>query len=737
MSTPADTPRSLADQLRAWSTAELTALLELRPDLAVPAPADSAQLAARAATRTSVLRALDRLDRLQLTVLEAVASAGPLDVPELAEVVHASDVETPLAELLRRLLVWHDGRGLRALTSVVEAVGVPAGPDRDRVPALLAELDEPARAMLDHLDETGATGRMESVPVRVTTDTARTPAEQLLARRLLVPRDAHHVTVPWSVRLALRGGRSTREPVDVVPEAATSAHDPVLVDRAAAGAAYEVVRRVEVLLDHWGTAPPGALRAGGLGVRDLKAAAALLHVDEAEAALVVETAAAAGLLAIGTTEEAETAWLPTDRFDAWLSRDPATRWVELARAWLDTPRDAAAVGGSSGSGKRLNALADGLERSWLPGLRREVLDQLGALPAGAGLAAGTGLASLLDRLRWLRPRRPAGRERAVEAVLGQAAQLGLTARDALAGPARALLAGDDPAPVLADLLPAPVDHVLLQADLTAVAPGPLETELARRLALLADVESRGGATVYRFGQSSVRRAFDAGWSAAEVHEFVAGASRTPVPQSLTYLVDDVARRFGVLRVGQAESFLRSDDETALTELLHDPRAASLRLRRIAPTVVVSDVPVGTLLPRLRDLGLAPVVEAADGTVHVARPDVQRARVPRTRPPGAVRAAVRTAAVVAAVRAGDRAGASRPSSASVSAPADVVALLRTAAEAGDRVLIGYVGSDGTVAERLVLPRRVEGGRLTAYDERADDDRDFALHRITAAAVSLQL
>jgi predicted DNA-binding transcriptional regulator YafY len=74
---------------------------------------------------------------------------------------------------------------------------------------------------------------------------------------------------------------------------------------------------------------------------------------------------------------------------------------------------------------------------------------------------------------------------------------------------------------------------------------------------------------------------------------------------------------------------------------------------------------------------------------------------------------------------------------VSAPADVVALLRTAAEAGDRVLIGYVGSDGTVAERLVLPRRVEGGRLTAYDERADDDRDFALHRITAAAVSLQL
>ena len=188
------------------------------------------------------------------------------------------------------------------------------------------------------------------------------------------------------------------------------------------------------------------------------------------------------------------------------------------------------------------------------------------------------------------------------------------------------------ADALEPLLPAPVDHILLQADLTAIAPGPLEQELARKLALVADVESRGGATVYRFAASSVRRAFDAGWSAAEVHDFVAATSRTPVPQSLSYLVDDVSRRFGTLRAGHAESFLRSDDETALTELVHAPGAESLRLRRIAPTVVVSDVPLGTLLPRIRELGLAPVVEAVDGTVRVARPDVFRARSARRRTP---------------------------------------------------------------------------------------------------------
>src|SRR5204863_8836037 len=170
------------------------------------------------------------------------------------------------------------------------------------------------------------------------------------------------------------------------------------------------------------------------------------------------------------------------------------------------------------------------------------------------------------------------------------------------------------------------------------------------LSLVADVESRGGATVYRFAASSVRRAFDAGWSAAEVHDFVSSTSRTPVPQSLTYLVDDVSRRFGTLRAGHAESFLRSDDETALTELVHAPGAESLRLRRIAPTVVVSDVPLGTLLPRIRELGLAPVVEGPDGTVRVARPDVFRARSPRRRTPvTGVRPRPDVAAVVSAIR----------------------------------------------------------------------------------------
>jgi hypothetical protein len=367
------------------------------------------------------------------------------------------------------------------------------------------------------------------------------------------------------------------------------------------------------------------------------------------------------------------------------------------------------------------------------------LEALASIPPGEVLAAGTGPPSVLARVEWHRPRRPATRSEMVGWALEEAASLGLTGLGGFSGAGRALLSGDGPAAAaaLAPWLPEPVEHVLLQADLTAVAPGPLTTDLARRLHLVAEVESRGGATVYRFTPGSVRRAFDAGWTAEELHGFLASVSRTPVPQPLTYLVDDTARTFGTLRVGHAEAFLRSDDEAALTALLHNPKAASLELRRLAPTVLVSSLPVDLLLPQLRELGAASVVESADGSVHVARPDLLRTRTPRShRSPGLGPAraeahrAAQVAAVVTAVRAGDRAAAARPAASTTRAtPADALALLREAVEARRTVWIGYVDAHGTATERIVDPTAVDGGQLHAYDHRSEDHLTFAVHRIT--------
>ena len=119
--------------------------------------------------------------------------------------------------------------------------------------------------------------------------------------------------------------------------------------------------------------------------------------------------------------------------------------------------------------------------------------------------------------------------------------MGFVALDALSTPGRTLLADPErAAAALRAALPDPIGHVLLQADLTAVAPGPLEPELERELGLVGEVESAGGATVYRFTEATIRRALDAGRTAAELHQLFA----TPVGDAGAPGADLPGRRRG-------------------------------------------------------------------------------------------------------------------------------------------------------------------------------------------------
>jgi hypothetical protein len=310
-------------------------------------------------------------------------------------------------------------------------------------------------------------------------------------------------------------------------------------------------------------------------------------------------------------------------------------------------------------------------------------------------------------------------------------------------PAEQAEAADLAARVLTPLLPAPLDHVLLQADLTAVAPGPLMRPLAETLDVLAEVESKGGATVYRFTPGSVRRALDSGRTAADLHAFLTAHSRTPVPQPLAYLIDDVARRHGVLRVGASSSYVRCDDEKVLEEILADPRSPGLGLRRLAPTVLAARTDPSTLLEGLRSMGFAPAAESPEGDVLIARAAAHRTpprALPEPVPEGpptpdgpALSAAVR------AIRAGDDA-----STAPLRAPdtpegdlprtsaADTLATLQMAVMTGTRVLVGHLNAEGIATQRVLTPLSVEGGFVTAHDHTAAGVRTYPLHRITGVA-----
>ncbi|WP_051838973.1 helicase-associated domain-containing protein [Streptomyces sp. NRRL F-5126] len=299
---------------------------------------------------------------------------------------------------------------------------------------------------------------------------------------------------------------------------------------------------------------------------------------------------------------------------------------------------------------------------------------------------------------------------------------------------------------LAPLLPEPLDHVLLQADLTAVAPGPLLRPLAALLSVAADIESRGGATVYRFTPGSVRRALDAGQSASDLHAFLKNHSRTPVPQPLTYLIDDVARRHGHLRVGAASAYVRSDDDAVLDEILADRRSANLRLRRLAPTVLAAQADPATLLDGLRTMGFAPAAESAEGDVLITRAHAHRTparTAPAPVPDGpAAPAPALLGAAVRAIRAGDLAATveRKPlprDPAGTGAPprttaSETLATMQAAVLTGSTLWIGYVNAEGAASQRVIAPVRVEGGFVTAYDHTADEVRTYPLHRVTGVA-----
>ena len=756
---PPAAPRSLADDLRARDDDELQALLRGRPDLVHPVPADLTGLAVRATTGPATARALDRLDLWTLQVTEVLAAlpdpASRADVAAALPHVAPVAVDVALQRLRDLALTWGSAHEIHLVRGAREAFGPwPCGlaahdPADDGIADLevvLAEAPDAARDVLTRLAWGPPMGKVSGADRVVTPDSARTPIDWLLAHGLLEAHDGATVVLPRSVALGLRENRFLADPQPDPPRidaAARTGRDPSLVDRTAGQHAFVAVRMVEDLLEGWSLAPPAELRSGGLSVRDLTATARSLDVDEATAALVVEVARAAGLLA--SDDEVAPVWLPTPAYDLWAARDIADRWLLLATTWLTSPRVPALVGSRDDKSARLNALTPEIDRLPAPDIRRLVLDVVAGLPPGVASQADE-VRSVLDHRR---PRRATAlRELLVAATLREAEFLGVLGLGALSAPGRALLA-DDPvaaAAAVAPLLPSPLDHVLLQADLTAVAPGPLETGLSRELALMADIESTGAATVYRFTEASVRRALDAGRTASDVLSFLTERSTTPVPQPLSYLVDDVARRHGGIRVGMASAYVRCDDDATLAAIMAERKAAGMRPFRLAPTVIAVHVPVDEALDVLRSLGYAPMAESPDGVVVVRRPDARRPP-PRPRPPKVSAEppppdALLLAAAVKALRAGDRVsgtprrdgagGPARLGRVPVSTTADTMAALRAALADERSLWVGYADSDGRATERVVDPVSIDRGFLTAYDHRYEEVRTFSLSRITGVA-----
>jgi hypothetical protein len=795
---------TFSEHLRGRTDDELVALLLRRPDLASPSPSTLSSLAARATSRSSLERALGGVDAVVLQVVEAVVAlhdaAGRVTAERVAQGLGVrSDtdralVDHAIASACELLLVRPDGPGdperasgpgLLAAPGLAELLGPypaglqPAGTGAGSPVTLVDALvgaPPGARQVLDALAWGPPVGMLPA---------PRTPARDavqwLVEQGLLVPGDARHVLLPREVALALRAGRTHAE-LRRPPALPDDARHPLeLVAAESAMAAQRTVRLVATLVRTWEIEPAPVLRTGGLGVRELRRLAGELDVDDADAALVVELAGAAGLVA--DDREESPSFAPTLEVDAWLAAELSVRWAQLARAWLTTTRTPWMVGSRDDRGTVRAALDPELSRPWAPRLRGSVLGVLADAAPGVALTAP----QVADLLAWRTPRAlpPAA---ALTATLREAGFLGVLAAGALSPAGRALLSRtgdravtDQVAEALRSGLADAVDEILLQGDLTGVVPGRPSPDLEALIERAARVESRGGALTVRFTPESVRGALDAGTTSDELLAELDAHARGAVPQPLEYLVRDAARRHGRLRAGAASSYVRAEDPALLAGLVEDPRLASLRLVRLAPTVLAAQVPTRELLVALRERGLAPVAEGPDGQIvhaervirRVARrtrrgpvvtpddashtsaaraariaalvPELRRAELaqqtdretqhtgPTSTPPISAHPHPATAPTVVAglpAASAPRAGAARPEG--TADPVTALGLLREAVEDHADVWLELVDGHGAQQRRRVRPLRLEAGRLRALDPARDSELTVAVHRIASVA-----
>ncbi len=710
---------SFTEELRNRSDDEIKNLFTLRPDLISPVPSDLAALATRANSAPSLIRAKDSLDKFRLDILTAICTLEePIADAQIIDVT-SEEAKEAVTRLWEIALLYKDGERYRIPTNVRTLVGEnPAGLGAKSSKVVdFTSLDSAPKGAVETLHRL-----VWGPPKGQVADVKKAPAaiKWLLENNFLTPFDSQTVILPREVAMKLRGGKVFKSLQPTQPLLEGRSRTQKAANLAAIANISTFVRWAEELGHNWSDEPPTALRSGGLGVRDLKRTAEHLGISEQCAAFVAELLYIGGLIVIDTDDQI----LPTNAFDLWLTRSVEEQWIALTSLWLETSRVSGLIG--KGDSKNIAALGPELDRGGTSNLKKVILKVLESHPEVDPL-----LDSMTATVAWLIPSR-ANRDY-IEWILREAEWLGITGQGAISSFGAALLKSEELGVEAA--LPKPVDHILIQADNSAVAPGPLTLELANAIGTIADIESRGGASVYRFSESSIRRGLDHGQTGDQIKDFLKKISKTSMPQPLEYLIADVAKRHGRLRVGSTNSYLRCEDEGLVQEILHDKRIDHLRMRKLAPQVLVCDVEGSELIRTLRDAGYLPAAENATG-VLVTAPSVRRAKA-RPKPPRVVAelntpTEVIVASALRALRAGERATSHKPRDVPRTTANETVDLLHQYIQERASLTIGYADANGGVSNRLIDPLSISLGTLVARDHATGEITHFRIPRITGVS-----
>ena len=451
------------------------------------------------------------------------------------------------------------------------------------------------------------------------------------------------------------------------------------IDRDASLAIFDVIQALTELIFELEQRYIREVGKRGVGLPDVKRLAAHLSKSNEYAKQVFELAQFANLAEIEGSR-----WQLGQRAENWISWSDRERWSHLAETWLSLLGDEAA--------RELLAIlpAESFERRLAEVYPFADSTATNRIKKVAEIANLIGLIANSQATSWL-------------GLLSTSLQT--ASERAIAG------------------LPSAAERVIIQADLTLIAPSPLPTELEISLRRFADTEQIGMASSYRLSALSVSHGLETGLAIDEIRALLLRLSAKELPQPVDYLLKEAESRFARLKVyaikSGAHSQIVSTDKILLAEIHNDQRLKPFALHFDEAGSLHSRFEAELVYFALREANFVAVRVDENGEVLSPQKLSSKNKLSEQR-----QSVVED---ITRMREADTQGTSDPDD------DDLLRQIQLAIKYKAKMVIVLKTSNGEQVEYLVEPVGVANGRLRAKDRKADLERTLPLSSVVSISI----
>lgn len=451
------------------------------------------------------------------------------------------------------------------------------------------------------------------------------------------------------------------------------------IDRDASLAIFDVIQALTELIFELEQRYIREVGKRGVGLPDVKRLAAHLSKPNEYSKQVFELAQFSNLAEIEGSR-----WQLGQRAENWISWSDRERWSHLAETWLSLLGDEAA--------RELLAIlpAESFERRLAEVYPFADSTATNRIKKVAEIANVIGLIANSQATSWL-------------GLLSSSLQN--ASERAIAG------------------LPSAAERVIIQADLTLIAPSPLPTELEISLRRFADTEQIGMASSYRLSALSVSHGLETGLSIEEIRALLLRLSAKELPQPVDYLLKEAESRFARLKVyatkSGAHSQIVSTDKILLAEIHNDQRLKPFALHFDEAGSLHSRFEAELVYFALREANFVAVRVDEKGEVLSPQKLSSKNKVSEQR-----KSVVED---ITRMRQADTQGTSDPDD------DDLLRQIQLAIKYKAKMVIVLKTSSGEQVEYLVEPVGVANGRLRAKDRKADLERTLPLSSVVSISI----